>query len=160
MVFALAVLAPSHVSATPQSSVYVVLLQTPTRSITVGGGAVTLPTIAETNGMGETATGASLSYGTTGSNESVTAEIDSGTAEGVTLAVRASNIACALPCGGTAYGTSTGDYVTLSTTPTPIIQVISEIVGGHVTADLTYKITTSSASAGEATKTVTFTIGA
>lgn len=157
-VFVLLVLSSSVAAAIPQPSVYLVLPQTPTRSITVSGGGVTLPSISRSDAEGKTASGASLSYATTGSGETITVSIDTDTAAEITLSVIASNMACTSPCSGVP-GTANG-YQALSTAGASLITGIGAVSGGSVTADLTYKVTTASAPVGEVTKTVTFTIGA
>lgn len=158
VVFMLIITGSSIAAANPLPSVYVVLPQSPpTRAITVSGTVGSL-TISRNDGGGKTATGASLSYATTGTGDQITVSIDSDTDTGVTLSVIASNIACAPPCSGMA-GTATG-YQALSKGANSLITGIGAISGGSATADLTYKIATDSAPVGEVTKTVTFTIGA
>lgn len=153
LIFATTALSAGWASADPRASVYLVLPQTPTRSITVNGGPVTLPVISRTDATGKTATGASLSYSSPGANDSISVSIDTATDSGVTLSVAASTPTCTAPCTP-----GTAGAVTLSTTPQALVSGIGSVSDGAT--DLTYTITTSSAPVGEVSKTVTFTIAA
>jgi hypothetical protein len=131
-----------------------VLPQTPTRSITVEGGSVSLPNIHRTDPVGKTATGASLAYDTDTAGDVVTAAVDASLPTGVTLTIEAVPTACSGGCSGDP-GASTG-VVAVLTAPSTIIDGIGAVSGA--TADLIYTVTTSDAATGAGSVVVTYTI--
>ena len=131
-----------------------ILPQTPSRSITVEGGSISLPSIHRTDAVGKTATGASLAYDTDTAGDVVTAAVDESLPAGVTLEIEAVPAVCSGGCSGDP-GTSTG-LVALFTAPSTLIDGIGAVSGA--TADLTYTVTTEDAATGSGSVVVTYTI--
>lgn len=161
LVLAVLVLTGSTASAIPQRSVYIVLADGVTRSITVGQASVE---VATPRGSSGTAAGGEVGVQTSEALDRITATIEPTTPlpSNVTLAVRITSLTCLNSCQGAAGNVvSPGSYISLSTTAEPIATEVGPVWAADAIAVLSYQLTaTASASLGSGSSTVVLTIGA